>query len=235
MDLREFGLVNPSSNWYYQSKLKVISRDIELFLKGTPRIRDIGAGDGFFTREIINKLGGSGNCVDTNYPERRTELNISFTHQPELSNPNVVLFIDVLEHVDNPVSLISSSLQDINESCLLVVSVPAFKSLWSGHDEYLGHVDRYNLKDLRLWLGAIDGECSVLEQRYLYSILFLPVLIYRFFRNRAKSDLQELPKALNALLLILCNLEHSFIKNRLFGISSYMVLRFTPSTLHNFN
>ncbi len=68
MDLKEFDLVDPSTHWYYQSKLFALRKELAQHGHGVQHVIDVGAGSGFFSKEMtkerifINVL-----CIDPNY------------------------------------------------------------------------------------------------------------------------------------------------------------------------
>jgi hypothetical protein len=232
MDIAESGFVSPKTHWYYQSKLAVLKRDLRRFGSQPLLLRDIGAGDGFFAAEVIEAFGGKGNCVDINYSDTFSEGNITFSKKSVMDKPNTVFLIDVLEHVANPIKLLSESLHDADEPCIVFLSVPAFRTLWSGHDEFLAHVDRFQLSDLRGWIASLNGRTTILQEQYLYSALFLPVFIYRRFRKAPKSDLKETSRIVNQVLLLLSKFDNTYIKNSFFGLSAYVVFRLEKSNTH---
>ena len=51
--------------------------------------------------------------------------------------------IDVLEHVDDDQTLLQSYVERAPRSASVLISVPAFQFLWSGHDVFLEHRRRY--------------------------------------------------------------------------------------------
>jgi len=57
--------------------------------------------------------------------------------------------MDVLEHLEDD----DAMLNEIKKRCVgdnfYFITVPAFLSLWSGHDVYLGHYRRYIISTLR--------------------------------------------------------------------------------------
>ncbi len=50
MDLKEFDLVDPSTHWYYQSKLFALRKELAQHGHGVQHVIDVGAGSGFFSK-----------------------------------------------------------------------------------------------------------------------------------------------------------------------------------------
>lgn len=215
------GQFSPEGHWYYEAKSLVVLSDLKRRLKSTPKILDMGAGSGFFSKRIIRDLGGCANCVDINYENEVINQDISFSRFPISTDYNVILLLDVLEHVENPRNILQEVFSRAAPGCLVFITVPAFMLLWSGHDEFLGHFKRYKLTEIQLLLSNINVELDFLRKRYLYSFLFPIVFLQRKIAREKKSLLKPLHPLLNQLLLTICRVDHWFKSNKYFGVSVY--------------
>ena len=132
--------------------------------------------------------------------------------------------MDVLEHIEDDIAM----LQSIKKNCVgdnnyFFITVPAFESLWSGHDDYLGHYRRYRIASLKRALAAADFK--VTNSYYLYGSLFPLVWTIRkisnlFKKGAAQSDMKPSSALINALLLKFNAAEMRIAKNnKLFGVS----------------
>lgn len=225
MDLREMGQFSPEGHWYYEAKSSVILNDLKRNLKGPPKILDMGAGSGYFSRKIVDELGGRANCVDINYNDEILGEDINFSRVPTSTDYNVILLLDVLEHVQHPRKLLQEVLSRAASGCLVFITVPAFMLLWSGHDDFLGHFKRYKLSEIDSLLNSVNFEFRFLRKRYLYSLLFPIVLLQRKMAREEKSLLKPLHPFLNQLLLAICRVDHWFKSNKHFGVSVYFLVR----------
>ena len=109
MDLKEIGLVDPDKHWYYQHKAEFIFKKVVKFLNKPKTLIDVGAGSGFFAKYFLNKLAElKVYCVDPYYTNEEVgEFNsINFVREAPAIQSNLLIFIDVLEHVDNDKNLI---------------------------------------------------------------------------------------------------------------------------------
>jgi SAM-dependent methyltransferase len=89
----------------------------------------------------------------------------------------VVVALDVLEHVVDHHRGLRELIRITQPGGLIVMSVPAFGTLWSDWDEALNHKRRYSR---RVFLGLIDrNTVSVVRCVYINSVAFLPILVYR--------------------------------------------------------
>lgn len=101
---------------------------------------------------------------------------------------DVVTTLDVLEHVEDDQSAIFELHRVLIKEGILVITVPAFKFLWSPHDEVNLHKRRYTSQELREKVESTG--LKILKLSYFNSILFPAVLFMRVFRKAfpAKSE-----------------------------------------------
>ncbi len=116
-------------------------------------ILDIGAGSGFFTKYLLsNTSAENGICVDISYlkewHEQVAGKKIQFRNNCGPVDADLVLLMDVLEHVDNDLELLREYVEKVPNGTRFLISVPAFNFLWSKHDDFLGHKRRYTLNTL---------------------------------------------------------------------------------------
>jgi 2-polyprenyl-3-methyl-5-hydroxy-6-metoxy-1,4-benzoquinol methylase len=231
MDLKELDLVDPKTHWYYQSKLVAIKKALRKYAPNPTRIIDIGAGSGFFSISVANFSAGTNVvCVDPNYPADSVERggSLTYTLSGEPQRGDVYLLIDVLEHVADDVALLRSSTSAADPGAIVIISVPAFMSLWSAHDVFLEHFRRYRLPEIIRLSEEVGLE--VQSSQYLFGSIFIPAALVRRI-NRDKgvgSDLHTLPKTVNSILRSVVSTEHRLFSNRLFGLSAFVVARVPP-------
>jgi len=233
MDLKEEELLGDAvyDHWYYVSKADAL-RKVILPMKSTS-ILDIGAGSGFFSRNLIeNTETIESFCVDLNYPESRTESfgnkNIYFEKSIESANVDLVLMMDVLEHVENDIELIREYIKKTPAKTKFIITVPAFDFLWSRHDEYLGHCRRYNISQIN---SVIKASGLRLDYSFYYFGVIFPVaaiirLLGKLQRSNAnaKSDLKVHNKITNGMIKVLCKMETITMRaNKLAGLTIFCV------------
>jgi hypothetical protein len=196
------------------------------------QIIDVGSGSGFFAYEIEKTFSSQINkvyLVDIGYTQEemqatRDQKIEKVLYIPERIENSVVILMDVLEHIEDDIAM----LQSIKKNCVgdnnyFFITVPAFESLWSGHDDYLGHYRRYRIASLKRALVAADFK--VTNSYYLYGTLFPLVWTIRkisnlFKKGAAQSDMKPSSALINALLLKFNAAEMRIAKNnKLFGVS----------------
>lgn len=238
MDLKEQNLlgVDPQNHWYYVSKGRAL-RTL-LGKADVPEVLDVGAGSGVFARQFLDAgVCRRAVCVDPNYPdehiERKGEREIEFRRSVEDVTQQLILMIDVLEHVEDAGALLRNYLDRAPTGAHVLLSVPAFRFLWSGHDVFLEHRRRYTRGQVEALVRGAGLE--VVRSRYFFAVLFPLIALLRLYdrwrlRGGAvapRSALSRLPSLVNAMLTSLHSLERIslFRLNRLAGLSVFCLAR----------
>lgn len=115
-------------------------------------VLDCGAGDAYFASTLRDAVPGvrSITCYDANY-DAATLLrlgglypSLAFSRSRPTQKFDVILMLDVLEHVDDDVSFLGEIVRECAaEDALFLISVPAWPVLFTRHDDFLGHRRRY--------------------------------------------------------------------------------------------
>ncbi len=140
---------------------------------------------------------------------------------------DLITCLDVLEHIQGDNQAVVDMMNMLRPGGALLVTVPAFMSLWDEHDAMNLHFRRYTKNRLHDLL-APHGELQ--EVRYLFAGLFAPKWIVRQV-NRwryQKIEQAKLPSAIvNRAMRMLCAAEYRWMSwmNLPFGTSVFAVLR----------
>ena len=228
MDVKELSQISgpPEAHWYYAAKFDLLAATVSAF--GARRIVDVGAGSGVFARLLLERTDcQEAMCVDPAYEQDRDETvngkPLRFRRAYEGTNFDLILLMDVLEHVDDDVALLSDVATSVRPGTPVFITVPAFGFLWSAHDVFLEHRRRYTAKMLvRSMTGA---KLTVNRIRYFYLGIFPLVALLRLLaRGRDPgrgSDLRPAPRAVGWLLAKALKAERRLIFpfNKLAGLS----------------
>lgn len=231
MDLKETDILGPDvgKHWYYSSKAKAMVR---LLGGRTPaRILDVGAGSGFFSRYLLsNSTAQEACCVDPGYDAEFDEVEsgkpIRFKRSIGTSNADLVLLMDVLEHVDDDTALLREYVQKVPSGCRFLITVPAFEFLWSGHDDFLEHRRRYTLPHLEDVVR--NSGLTVARGSYYFGMVFPLAASIRLAGKAlkkgspARSQMTRHHPMVNATLKTLCSIELPAMPfNRAAGLSVF--------------
>jgi SAM-dependent methyltransferase len=121
--------------------------------------------------------------------------------------PDVVLLLDVLEHLDDDAAALREARALLRPGGALVITVPAYQWLWSDHDVLLQHRRRYTLRRLRARVTA--AGLSISHASYFNTLLLPAIAAVRAWkRSRGGGhDLVRPSELVNATLARVFSLE----------------------------
>ncbi len=139
------------------------------------RVLDVGSGDSWFASTLLADLPATTyiDCWDPHY----TAADLAETVNPRLhrttagpdSRYPLVIALDVLEHIEDAARFVVEQLAPaVQPGGLLLASVPAHQSLFTSHDQALGHFRRHSAKSLRMLLAP---TFTVTQQGSLFTSL----------------------------------------------------------------
>jgi SAM-dependent methyltransferase len=144
-----------------------------------------------------------------------------------------VLALDVLEHLDGDVAGLREAARLVKPGGLLMITVPAFPSLWGSNDVVCHHRRRYTKSTLTDLFRRAGLPMPTIA--YFNALLFIPIAGLRWTRRalgkleRHRSDCEDShPGMLNDLLTKVFAAERYFITRKSFpvGVSMMATLRF---------
>jgi SAM-dependent methyltransferase len=131
-------------------------------------ILDVGCGDGLFFDRLhemgeVEGIEPDASLVDPQGAHRhRIHIQPFDDRFRPSANYSLILMLDVLEHLEDPVAALRHAASLLTETGRLVITVPAFRILWTNHDVINHHRTRYTKPTFRtLARGAglrIDRE-----------------------------------------------------------------------------
>lgn len=235
MDLKETEAtgMSPGTHWYYKTKRIPLEASFHRALSecGSLNVLDIGAGSGYFSdclmesgdRRIANMTRvDTGYAVESSRTDPRIAGMLTQTRAlPEIIEDSYILMMDVLEHVPDDAGLLRSLISRCRGKNYFFITVPAFQSLWSAHDEFLGHHRRYTLVEVEA-LARQEG-LNVGAGYYIYAAIFPIVWLLRRLRwnnGVSSSDLRPTSRILSFVMETVCRLEFGLRRfNRVAGVS----------------
>lgn len=138
---------------------------------------------------------------------------------------DVLLAMDVLEHIQDDVAALSKWLTYLASGGYVLITVPAFRWLWSYHDERLGHVRRYT----RSTVSGLAAECGLEQVRTRYAFGYMVpavTLIRKLVRPpRDSTDLRPHSALINQLLKRAGQIEARLRWNHFIGTSVVGIFR----------
>ena len=196
-------------HWWFRGRLAVILAVLDRRLpRRRLRLVELGCGSG----GVLAALGRYGETIGVEVDDVlrgiavARGLNVLAGALPDRlpvdpGSADVVLLLDVLEHLEADQAALEAARKLLAPGGLLVVTVPAYRWLWSAHDVVLGHRRRYTRAELR---GLVTRAGFTLDRVTYFNTLLLPAIaaarLARRLEGRKGHDLQRPRTALNSVL-----------------------------------
>ena len=259
MDITELQRLEPGKRinrhpWEI-TRARIIAFFLSKYQPHSKHIADFGSGDAFVLSTIAGKeFADRYSAIDTAYTPEIIQLVKTFETNPSISfltdiylmkkteeKADCFLLLDVLEHCEDDAAVLGPLVKSemATDNALFLVTVPAFRSLFSEHDKLLHHYRRYTRKQLATLCQRSSLE--VLASGYFFSIL-VPVRWFQLVLEKMKlrkpttsldswKGNKVITRLFYAILWADFRVGHLFTKIgiRFPGLSCYCICRKLPS------
>lgn len=202
------------------------------------RTLEIGCGTGVAREQIEKFYGCNVTGCDLNLKALEMAItsegplyfyNIHQKHEEFRESFTTILLLDVLEHIEDPVSFLNSVGFHLKKTGRLIINVPAFQSLYSQYDKAIGHIRRYNVPSLKkeLHLSGFRIERADYWGMSLIPLLIARRFILRFYREDQliKAGFQPVSPFIDFILRSMMKVEYAFFPRPPFGTSLIAIAR----------
>jgi SAM-dependent methyltransferase len=228
-------------HWWFRWRFELITQLVG-DLKSDPEFRILDAGCG--TGQMLKHLEELGDAIgiDTSaqaiaFAQSRGVKSLvrgSITAVPfPDATFDCVVALDVIEHVDDDIGILKAVHEVTKPGGRLIVTVPAYKLLWSEHDDINHHKRRYTAPQLRKLIE--EAGFSVERVTYCNTVFFAPIFAIRKFKSllrkvrssngkpvaRPNSDLGDYPEFMNEAAFRVMQAENRLMRHMdlPFGVS----------------
>lgn len=173
------------SHWWWRAREAAVLREVARLLppgRGY-NILDVGCGDGL----LFDKLAPFGRVAGVEVDPLTLSPNGPWRDQihvgpfDESFQPqrryDLILMLDVLEHLPDPAATLRHASSLLAEGGQLLITVPAFRALWTSHDDLNHHVTRYTKASFAELAGS--SSMHIDRMRYLVQWTFPAKLAVR--------------------------------------------------------
>jgi SAM-dependent methyltransferase len=212
-------------HWWYRGRRRIIAAELEhLELPAGGRVLDAGCGSG---RTMVD-LARYGEVAGIELSEDAAEIarnrgcgEVVIGRVQELpweaNTFDLITCLDVIEHLPDDRAALQELRRVSKPGGWALLTVPAYQSLWSSHDEANHHYRRYSRRSLRA--AAIDAGWGVCRTTSFNSLLLPPAAAFRLAQRRrnpnsnggASPELRIGPAWVNAALEAPLRLEARWI------------------------
>ena len=215
------------NNWWYVGR-KLILKHIIIKQKFSKKlsILEIGPGVGVNIQTLqnfgtVDILEVDNYFVDVINRNSKLKVNTVFDSFSQITKKyDLVVFMDVLEHIEHYDKFLSEVANIMTPNSVGVLSVPAYQSLFSKHDENLMHFRRYNWKLIK---DQFRSKFTI-SKRYGYNFILLPIRYLQVKLLKSPVSDTTINPTVNFILKLFVYLEVFILKlniNPKFGLSLF--------------
>lgn len=188
------------THWWFGARREIVLAVLERHVAPGGRILDVGCGTGFFleaARERYDVWGVDPSATAIELCRRRGVTQVmegSAAVLPVDPPFDAVLFLDVLEHLDDDRGALGEARRVLRPGGVVLATVPAYMALWSDHDVVNQHRRRYTRGALAECLRS--AGLTIRQLTYYNTLLFAPAAAERLWRRatgRRSDELLHVP------------------------------------------
>lgn len=233
------------TNWWFVARRDMLLKFFDKYnIPKNARILDIGCAAGTYLLLLkdlgytdLTALDYSPEAIELVKEKGITNAFVMDGHKPgfEPNSFDVIISSDSLEHLENDQVALSNWHTILKPGGIAFVLVPAYKFLWTSHDDVNYHFRRYTKTDLVQ--KSRKAGYAIVYSGYNYVLFFIPTAIIRVVlkavmpklkdKKMAGGQILQLPRWVNSLFITYQKFENSIAKYipMPFGVSAFTVLR----------
>lgn len=172
------------NHWFYSGKRAIVRYWIERmgFLQPDLRLIEVGAGTGLFASEmhsLMKVIALDVNPIALSFIRERNQIPLISAMAEHLpikpGSVDVITALDVIEHIEDDRDALEGLVNATREGGLIILTVPAYRFLWSEWDVALHHRRRYTYSDILRLLTRLDVD--IVHLSCINTAAFVPIII----------------------------------------------------------
>ena len=175
-------------HWWWRARERALLHTIRQLVPPGKKVRilDIGCGDALFF-DALSEFGNVEGIENDASLISATSPYIADIHTVDLADfkptekYDLVLLLDVLEHLEAPADFLRQALRLLKNEGTVIVTVPAFPSIWTRHDDLNHHRRRFTRKTLQPVTDS--AGMSWQSDRYLFQWAFFAKFLVRILEK----------------------------------------------------
>lgn len=232
-----------AEHWWFAGRRQLFANEIaRANIRPSSLVLDVGVGSGSNLRmlaemEFPHVIGLDPNpdvvriCQHKGFASVQQGSICNLPFSPE--SFDFVLATDVIEHVQDDVVALKEIYRVLRPGGYVLITVPAFQSLWGLQDEVALHCRRYRLGTLVE--KVIGANLTIVRSYYFNYLLFAPIWtarqVIRFARIRLQSENEVNSPLINRILTAIFRLDIATAPHICppFGVSALVVAEKLPA------
>jgi SAM-dependent methyltransferase len=228
------------NHWWFRARSEILRKYIErnIALATRLKILNVGVATGASTTMLqrfgeVTSLEYDQDCID--FIQDKVDFDIiqgSILQLPFQNNTfDLVCAFDVIEHVEDDTKAVEELCRVAKATGNVLITVPAFMSLWSQHDDINHHFRRYTRTSLlEIFKNTMGGRIQFASyfNFFLFPVIFLARRIGNLKKKKNEalhSDFEKFnPGVLNSLLYSIMKSESYFISGRRLLLTGVSIL-----------
>ena len=206
--------------WWFKARRHLIKK---LKIRPNQKILEVGCGTGLNLQLFPkNPRYGINISKQTIKQIKDFPAEVADIQKVKLKKYDIILALDLIEHLDKDKQTIKKLTNTLNPGGKLIITVPAFKCLWSKHDEVNHHKRRYNKKQFK----AILPKQLKTKMLTYWNFSLFPIVFLANKLNKKESNLKPINPILNHIFYTKLKLENKLITmgiNFPFGTSIFYI------------
>jgi SAM-dependent methyltransferase len=188
-----FDYATPDHFWV-RHRNAVFDRHFQKIVRSAAQVGEVGCGNGLVLSHLAKAYQKAADGFELNLhslhlcpklPGNLYIYDIFQRHPNFVDRYDVLLLMDVLEHIENEVEFLQAVQAHLKPGGWLIIGVPMRPHLYSSYDRAAGHVRRYSVQNLRSVVAQAGFKVTKIAH---WGQVYIPILMLRQWLMRGLSD-----------------------------------------------
>lgn len=210
-----------NTHWWFVARRAILLTYLRHRLGTGQRLSllDVGCGTGAILADaarLFDAYGVDSSPTAIEYCRKRGVTNLfvgTIREYPATGTFDVILLLDVIEHIEDDLSVLRDAYARLNDGGHVLITVPAYQWLWGAHDVVNHHKRRYTGARLKAVVNSTGFHIEHLT--YFNTLLFPLAVLRRMFARgthaQEADDFRIPPRTINATLQAIFRLEEHLV------------------------